>query len=449
MRGFPTMRGSCLVERRQDCAEDAPAVARLREAGAVILGKTTTPEFGWKALGDSPLTGITRNPWDLGTHAGRQQRRGRRGVCGRDRAAACRQRRRRLDPHSQRLLRGFRAQAELWPGAGLSALADGPAVACRADRTECCRRGADAECAEPRPIRAIPTRCRPKTGIISTASKRACAAGGSPTARPSAMPGSIPKSRRRSPPRCGSSRRSGRMVDEVERDLYLAARSAADAVGGRGGVRRRRLSGRAAEIARPRPRGVRRPRRAHPCGRLCRRRCRPHGARPADDGIPPKIRPAADADDADPGPAGRAGPERPGDRTELARLVAVQLSVQPDAPAGGQHSVRPDDGRVADRPADRRPALRRSTAYCKRPAPSRRRSRSGARRSAKGRHPAPRSEQSSRRCCLLPALQPQRRRPALSAPSFTCRTGRVLFQRSSFCTAATASARTSASGRSN
>jgi len=37
----------------------------LREAGAVIFGKTTTPEFGWKAVGDSPLTGITRNPWDL------------------------------------------------------------------------------------------------------------------------------------------------------------------------------------------------------------------------------------------------------------------------------------------------------------------------------------------------------------------------------------------------
>ena len=70
MRGFPTMRGSCLVEPQQDCAEDAPAVARLREAGAVILGKTTTPEFGWKALGDSPLTGITRNPWDTARTSG-------------------------------------------------------------------------------------------------------------------------------------------------------------------------------------------------------------------------------------------------------------------------------------------------------------------------------------------------------------------------------------------
>src|SRR5438270_9758470 len=65
MRGFPTRRGSRLVEPDQDWSEDAPAAARLREAGAVIMGKTTTPEFGWKALGDSPLTGTTRNPWNL------------------------------------------------------------------------------------------------------------------------------------------------------------------------------------------------------------------------------------------------------------------------------------------------------------------------------------------------------------------------------------------------
>ena len=65
MRGFPTLRGSKMVDPDQDWSEDSPAVARLREAGAVILGKTTTPEFGWKAIGDSPLTGITRNPWNL------------------------------------------------------------------------------------------------------------------------------------------------------------------------------------------------------------------------------------------------------------------------------------------------------------------------------------------------------------------------------------------------
>src|SRR5262249_17234439 len=35
-----------------------------------LLGKTTTPEFGWKGLGDSPLTGITRNPWNTAMTTG-------------------------------------------------------------------------------------------------------------------------------------------------------------------------------------------------------------------------------------------------------------------------------------------------------------------------------------------------------------------------------------------
>ena len=69
MRGFPTRRGSHLTENAPD-TEDTPCVARLKEAGAVILGKTTTPEFGWIAVGDSPLTGITRNPWSLGRTPG-------------------------------------------------------------------------------------------------------------------------------------------------------------------------------------------------------------------------------------------------------------------------------------------------------------------------------------------------------------------------------------------
>jgi Asp-tRNA(Asn)/Glu-tRNA(Gln) amidotransferase A subunit family amidase len=43
---------------------DAPAVARTKAAGASIVGKTTTSEFGCKGTGDSPLTGITRNPWN-------------------------------------------------------------------------------------------------------------------------------------------------------------------------------------------------------------------------------------------------------------------------------------------------------------------------------------------------------------------------------------------------
>jgi aspartyl-tRNA(Asn)/glutamyl-tRNA(Gln) amidotransferase subunit A len=64
-RGWPTLRGSKTVDPDQPWDVDAPATARLREAGAVLLGKTTTPEFGWRGSTDSPLAGITRNPWNL------------------------------------------------------------------------------------------------------------------------------------------------------------------------------------------------------------------------------------------------------------------------------------------------------------------------------------------------------------------------------------------------
>lgn len=63
-RGWPTLRGSRAVDPEQDWREDAPVTARLREHGAVPVGKTATPELGWKGVTDSPLTGITRNPWD-------------------------------------------------------------------------------------------------------------------------------------------------------------------------------------------------------------------------------------------------------------------------------------------------------------------------------------------------------------------------------------------------
>src|SRR5215831_13086874 len=61
--GMPTRFGSKLTSDAA-AAHDAPAVARLREQGAIVVGKTTMPEFGWKGVTDSPLTGITRNPWD-------------------------------------------------------------------------------------------------------------------------------------------------------------------------------------------------------------------------------------------------------------------------------------------------------------------------------------------------------------------------------------------------
>ncbi|MBI2160590.1 MAG: amidase [Candidatus Rokubacteria bacterium] len=68
-RGVKTMSGSFIFAERVP-EVDAPFVRRLHAAGGIMVGKTTTPEFGWKAIGDSPLTGITRNPWNTGMTTG-------------------------------------------------------------------------------------------------------------------------------------------------------------------------------------------------------------------------------------------------------------------------------------------------------------------------------------------------------------------------------------------
>ena len=63
-KGWPTKRGSRILADAGSDAEDSPATARLRAHNAVLLGKTTTPEFGWKGVTDNQLTGLTRNPWN-------------------------------------------------------------------------------------------------------------------------------------------------------------------------------------------------------------------------------------------------------------------------------------------------------------------------------------------------------------------------------------------------
>ncbi len=63
VKGLVSRKGSATTPDTP-AAVDAPAVARLREQGAVILGKTTLPEYGWIGVCHSPLTGITRNPWN-------------------------------------------------------------------------------------------------------------------------------------------------------------------------------------------------------------------------------------------------------------------------------------------------------------------------------------------------------------------------------------------------
>jgi Asp-tRNA(Asn)/Glu-tRNA(Gln) amidotransferase A subunit family amidase len=68
--GFVTTHGSAAFVDEPPAAADSILVARLRAAGCVVLGKTNTPEFGWKGDTDNPTFGATRNPWDLGRSSG-------------------------------------------------------------------------------------------------------------------------------------------------------------------------------------------------------------------------------------------------------------------------------------------------------------------------------------------------------------------------------------------
>ena len=68
-KGWPNRKGS-LITSDEPLQVDAPAIAALRRNGFVPLGRTTTPEFGWKGVTDNPLDGVTSNPWDPSKTAG-------------------------------------------------------------------------------------------------------------------------------------------------------------------------------------------------------------------------------------------------------------------------------------------------------------------------------------------------------------------------------------------
>jgi aspartyl-tRNA(Asn)/glutamyl-tRNA(Gln) amidotransferase subunit A len=65
---LPTTRGSLVPNRR--AAADAPVVARVRAAGAIVVGKTVTSEYGWSASTVSRAAGFARNPWAPGRTPG-------------------------------------------------------------------------------------------------------------------------------------------------------------------------------------------------------------------------------------------------------------------------------------------------------------------------------------------------------------------------------------------
>lgn len=67
---WPTLKGSHTVDPATTLNKHAPAIAALQRHGYVPLGKTTTPEFGWKGVTDSPLCGPTNNPFDPRQTAG-------------------------------------------------------------------------------------------------------------------------------------------------------------------------------------------------------------------------------------------------------------------------------------------------------------------------------------------------------------------------------------------
>ena len=69
-KGMPTRMGSLATDPDGPWNVDAPAAQRLREAGTVLLGKTTSPEYGWKGVTDSALYGATHNPWKIGRTPG-------------------------------------------------------------------------------------------------------------------------------------------------------------------------------------------------------------------------------------------------------------------------------------------------------------------------------------------------------------------------------------------
>jgi len=68
-RGVRSMGGSAIHATRIPDV-DHVHVERLRTAGAISIGKTSVPEFGWTGMSRSPVTGITHNPWKAGFNAG-------------------------------------------------------------------------------------------------------------------------------------------------------------------------------------------------------------------------------------------------------------------------------------------------------------------------------------------------------------------------------------------
>ena len=108
--GMPTTRGSRWFVNGPNASVDDIHVARLRNAGAIPIGKTAAPEFGAWAYTASPLLGVTRNPWNTKRTPGGSSGGSSAAVSGRARAVLHCKRRRRFDPHARGIHRTRRTE---------------------------------------------------------------------------------------------------------------------------------------------------------------------------------------------------------------------------------------------------------------------------------------------------------------------------------------------------
>ena len=358
--GLPCRKGSATTDA-SPVAEDAPAVARLREQGAVIVGKTTLPEFGWIGACHSPLTGITRNPWNLDRTPG--------GSSGGAAAAAL------LNlgwlhigtdgAGSIRIPAAFTGVFGIKPSYG---------------RVPAYPASPFAALAHLGPLTRTVTDAATMLSVISGPDERDMTAWNTPRAGFSRRPrrGRQGPAHRLEPaprlchphrsggrrpqrqPRRASSRISARMSS---RPIPISPRRSMPSA--RSGARCRRRSStafRRASTARWIPASC-----AWPTAAGAIRSpisCRPTSRAPSSPTRWSRFHQRYDLlltpQMADPGAGGRAGSARERRlRRELGGLVALHLSVQSDATAGRLRAVRLHVRRVADRPADRRPGPRR------------------------------------------------------------------------------------------
>ena len=327
-KGWPTRRGS-KTTTADPAPEDAPSVARLREAGAVLLGKTTTPEFGWKGVTDSPLTGITRNPWEEsrtpGGSSGGASAAAAAGMgalhIGTDGGGSIR------IPASFAGIFGIKAsfgRVPAWPPSPFASVSHlGPMT----------RTVAAAAL-----MLSVLTRPDSRDWYALPAETRDWTAG---------LEDGISGLRLAFAPTLGQA-----PVDpEVATSVAAAAHwfpAAAVLLDSLPAEKRPLIDPGLRAIA---EQGAR------TAFRWSRRLMRARGHGHGHGGVPPPLRPLAPAHHADAGLRGGSGNAGRFRQPPLGRLDPLHLSLQPDAPARGDGAVRPHQGGTADRTANRRAAL--------------------------------------------------------------------------------------------